>query len=567
MLIYRLNQDQSGHQWIETAYTGKALLSIAQLNKGTAFTADEREQLGLLGKLPPQIESIDEQAERVYQQYSNFEETINRNIFLNQLLNTNQVLFYYLIDKHLKEMLPTIYTPIVGNAVKSYHRKFQQPRGLYISYPDRYRIEEILCNRTNPDIDLIVTSDGEGVLGIGDQGIGAMAIPIAKLMVYTAFAGINPMHTLPIMLDAGTNNQELLNDPLYLGWRNPRISGTEYNEFIDCFVAAVKKIFPSVYLHWEDFGRTNAFRHMYEYRKTICSFNDDIQGTGVVALAALLSGLKHTGGDIKDQRIIVFGAGSAGMGVTDRIFRAIAELLGEDKARSMFWLLDRPGLLTERVIDDTTSAQRPYCRRLEEIEQWSVADTSNIGLMDVIKHVKPTVLIGCSAVPGAFSDPIVTEMAKHVEHPIILPLSNPNEKCEAKPTDLLEWTKGKAYIATGSPFDDVEYNGKIYPISQCNNYFAFPGIGLGVIAIKPKRVSNKMLMAAAIALSEIKLNHPYRLLPRLERAKELSRNIAIAVAKQAIVEGLASIDEHQSVEDLVDAHMWKPQYLPYKLVS
>ncbi|MDF1795854.1 MAG: NAD-dependent malic enzyme [Coxiellaceae bacterium] len=566
MLTYRLISD-NGQKRVETSFSGKALLSISQLNKGTAFSAEEREEFDLLGKLPPHIETLEEQAERAYLQYQACENVLNRNIFLNQLLNTNQVLFYYLIEKHLQEMLPTIYTPIVGNAVQSYHKRFQQPRGLYISYPDRYRIEEILRNRTNPNISLIVTSDGEGVLGIGDQGIGAMAIPIAKLMVYTAFAGINPMNTLPVMLDAGTNNQALLDDPMYLGWHNPRISGKEYNEFIDCFVAAVKKIFPDVYLHWEDFGRTNAFRHLLEYRKSICSFNDDIQGTGVVALAALMSGLKKTGGELKDQRIVVFGAGSAGMGVTDRIYRAIKEEIGEDFAHQRFWLLDRPGLLTEYVIDETTEAQRPFCRSAAEIDQWGVNDAQNIGLMDVIKHVKPTILIGCSAVSGAFSDPIIKEMVKHVEHPIILPLSNPNEKCEAKPSDLLEWTKGKAYIATGSPFDDVEYDGKTYPISQCNNYFAFPGIGLGIIAVKPTRLTSKMLMAASKALSDIKLTHPYRLLPKLERAQELSRAIGIAVAKQAIEEGLAIINPQKTVEQLVDETMWSPQYLPYRYVS
>ncbi|MDF1759850.1 MAG: NAD-dependent malic enzyme [Coxiellaceae bacterium] len=566
MLTYRLIRE-NGQKIVETSFTGKALLSISQLNKGTAFSAEEREDFDLLGKLPPHIETLEEQAERAYLQYQACENILNRNIFLNQLLNTNQVLFYFLIEKHLQEMLPTIYTPIVGNAVQSYHKRFQQPRGLYISYPDRYRIEEILRNRTNPNISLIVTSDGEGVLGIGDQGIGAMAIPIAKLMVYTAFAGINPMNTLPVMLDAGTNNQALLDDPMYLGWHNPRISGKEYNEFIDCFVAAVKKIFPDVYLHWEDFGRTNAFRHLIEYRKSICSFNDDIQGTGVVALAALMSGLKKTNSELKDQRIVIFGAGSAGMGVTDRIYRAIKQDIGEDFAHQRFWLLDRPGLLTEYVIDETTEAQRPFCRSSAEIDQWEINDVKNIGLMDVIKHVKPTILIGCSAVSGAFSDPIVKEMAKHVEYPIILPLSNPNEKCEAKPSDLLEWTKGKAYIATGSPFDDVEYEGETYPISQCNNYFAFPGIGLGIIAVKPTRLTSKMLMAASKALSDIELTHPYRLLPKLERAQELSRAIGIAVAQQAIDEGLAIISPQTTVEQLVDETMWSPQYLPYRYVS
>ena len=392
MLDISFKIDDDGQEYLETSITGKALLSISQLNKGTAFTERERHQFGLIGKLPSRVETLEDQVARAYIQYHSFNEQINRNVHLNYLLNNNQVLFYRLVKNHIKEILPTIYTPIVGNAVTSFNKRFMQPRGLYISYEDRDRIEEILDNRTNHDVKLIVVSDGEGVLGIGDQGIGAMAIPVAKLMVYTAFAGINPSHTLPIMLDAGTNNQELLEDPLYLGWRHPRIEGEEYNKFIAKFIAAIKAKLPYLFLHWEDFGRTNAYRNLISYREQICSFNDDIQGTGVVATAAILAAAKRTNTPITEQRIVVFGAGTAGMGVTENILKAlIRNGLDEDTARSRFWLVDRFGLITENS-HDLSEAQKSWARKTSDIADWKVESGEYISLEKVVENVKPTIL-------------------------------------------------------------------------------------------------------------------------------------------------------------------------------
>ena len=566
MLEFTVKEDENGNESIETSITGKALLTIPQLNKGTAFTAEERRIFGLTGKLPNTVETLDAQVQRAYQQYTSFDEQINRNIHLNYLLNTNQVLFYRLVKEHLKEILPTIYTPIVGNAVKVFNKKFMHPRGLYISYEDRDHIEEILDNRSNKEVKLIVVSDGEGVLGIGDQGVGGMAIPVAKLMVYTAFAGINPLNTLPIMLDAGTNNEELLKDPLYLGWRHPRLSGNEYAEFIDKFINAVKNKFPHVFLHWEDFGRTNAYNNLVKYRYETCSFNDDIQGTGVVAIAAVLAAIKHTQSPVADQRIVIFGAGTAGMGVADDLCKAMCRTgLSKQQAREKFWLIDRSGLLTEHS-ENVTASQQPYLRRNSEINHWKISDEKHISLLEVVENVKPTILIGASAQPGAFTQRIIETMAQHVKHPVIFPLSNPTEKCEAIPDDLLQWTRGEALIATGSPFEDSHYNNKTIPINQCNNYLAFPGIGLGVISVKAKHVTDNMLWAASLALSEYSNTETGCLLPSIAQAQEASRRIAIAVAKAAIDEGLAQIKPGISIDALIDKNIWEPHYLPYRKI-
>ena len=563
MLNFKIKTDNQHQTYLETSIYGKALLSISQLNKGTAFTYEERRQFNLLGKLPSQIETLDEQIQRVYLQYKSCPDLLAKNSYLNTILNHNQVMFYRLIKEHIEEMLPMIYTPVVGNAVQAFSKKYAGPRGLYINFQDQDHIEEILDNRTNPIVDLIVVSDGEGVLGIGDQGIGAMAIPVAKLMVYTAFAKINPLNTLPILLDAGTNNQELLNDPLYLGWRHPRVSGREYEIFIEKFVNALKKKMPQVFLHWEDFGRINAYRNLIEYRKTLCAFNDDIQGTGVVALATVLAAIRRTKSPLTEQRIMVFGAGSAGMGITYNIFKALVRSgLSETEARARIWLVDRQGLLTQDVAD-ITDAQQAYLRASAEIADWKVNDPKNISLLEAVNHVRPTVLIGSSACPGAFTQEVVSAMAKHSPRPVILPLSNPTEKCEANPSDLIQWTDGQVICATGSPFEPVVYKEKTYPISQCNNYLSFPGIGLGVIAVKAKHLSNDMLWAATQTLSEFATLDSEHLLPTIAHAPAASKKIAIAVAKQAVLEGLANIETGESVENLVEQQLWEPEYLPY----
>lgn len=570
MLNFTIKKDQANETWIETSLSGKLLLMTPQLNKGTAFSEAERHLFGLMGKLPSRIEELHDQAMRAYLQYKSYDTLLQKNVFLHNLHNSNQVLFYKLIQNHIEEMMPVIYTPIVGTAVIEFSKLFRNPRGIYIAYPERNNIKEILNNRSNPLIDLIVVSDGEGVLGIGDQGVGAMDIPIAKLMVYTIAAGINPLKTLPILLDVGTNNQQLLDDPLYLGWRNKRITGDDYDEFILQFVTAVKETFPNVFLHWEDFGRKNARRNLDNFRHEICTFNDDIQGTGVVTLAALIAAVRVTTIPIHKQRIIIFGAGTAGIGIADQIVDAMRrEGVSDEQARSCFWLLDRSGLLTENSLT-LSPEQRRYARKITEISNWKLLKPNYISLEDVVNNVHPTILIGSSSSGGAFTEVIVKEMAKNVERPIIFPLSNPTEKAEAKPNDLIHWTNGNALVATGSPFPPVEYEGRLIPIAQCNNALVFPGIGLGVLAMKATQVTDEMLWAAcqeAAACSPILHDPNDALLPKFDKASMLSKRIAIAVAKQAIKEGLAQVNTTDSAEHLIDQISWEPHYLPYRKPS
>lgn len=569
MLDFKIVKDKKKQEeWIETSLTGKLLLTIPQLNKGTSFSEEERHLFGLIGKLPAQVETLQEQVNRAYFQYQAYADSpLQQNIYLNNLHDKNQVLFYKLISEHLEEMLPLIYTPIVGTAVKQYSREFRQARGLYIAYKYEDQIDEILDNRSHPEIDLIVVTDGEGILGIGDQGIGGMDIPIAKLMVYTLCAGINPLRTLPIMLDVGTNNKELLADPLYLGLRQNRISGKEYDKFIGKFVDAIKRKFPGVFLHWEDFGRDNARRILDHYRDEVCSFNDDIQGTAVVALAALLAAIKVNGSALNDQRIVIFGAGSAGTGIADQIYRALRRKgVDEKEARKKFWLIDRPGLLLKSH-SHLTAEQLHYAREESEIAHWEKASERGIDLLQVIKQVKPTILIGCSAQRGAFHETVVREMAHHCQRPIIFPLSNPTDYAEANPADLLTWTEGRALIATGSPFPEACFKGQTFKIPQCNNALAFPGIGLGVLAAKAKYLSEGMLWAACMTLSEFApaLKDPTApVLPVVTDAREVARTIAIAVANQAKEEGLAQISDQQSVEELIDHMTWTPKYIPLR---
>lgn len=549
---------------------GKPLLTIPQLNKGTAFSETERHEFELLGKLPAYVETLEQQVKRAYLQYQAYADNLQKNIYLNNLHDKNQVLFYKLVSSYLTEILPVIYTPIVGTAVKEYSREFRQARGLYIAHTYRDEIDTILDNRSNPNIDLIVVTDGEGVLGIGDQGVGAMDIPIAKLMVYTLCAGINPLRTLPIMLDAGTNNQKLLDDPLYLGLRHKRIEGADYDDFIAKFVAAVKRKFPNVFLHWEDFGRHNAKRNLDLYRKEICSFNDDIEGTGIVTLAALLAAIKATGSSIKEQRIVMFGAGSASVGIADQISSAMQhEGLSAQEARRCFWLLDRSGLL----IDDATSLtphQRHYARPRTETADWQLSIPPQVNLFDVVKNIKPTILIGCSTQGGAFNEVIVREMCAHVARPIIFPLSNPNENSEATPKDLFNWSDGKALVATGSPFPDIKHNGHTHRIAQCNNALAFPGLGLGILAVQATQVTDEMLWAACEAMfkhSPVLKDPRAPLLPSINEARQVTREIAIAVALQAKRENLvANTIKAEDIPALIDEQIWEPHYVPFKRV-
>ncbi|MGA2655404.1 MAG: NAD-dependent malic enzyme [Gammaproteobacteria bacterium] len=567
--LFSYKQDfANNNAWIETFLKGKLLQSSSFLNKGTSFSEQERLDFGLIGRLPHAVETLDQQVIRAYEQYRRYTVDLSRQIYLYSLHDRNEVLFYRLVSDHLAEMMPIIYTPTVGAAVQQYSREFRRPRGLYISYPDRHHMDAIINNRAHDEIDLIVATDGSGVLGIGDQGVGGMYIPIAKLMVYTICGGINPCKTLPIMLDVGTDNQLLLDDPLYVGWRHERLKGAEYDDFIDQFVQTVKKHFPNVMLHWEDFGRDPAHQILHRYKDDFCTFNDDVQGTGAVVLAAVLAGAHKTGRPLSEQKIVIHGAGAAGVGIANEILGAMKrEGLSEIEAAKRFWLLDSNGLIAN---NSTTlkSFQKVYARDASEIANWPLTQ-GKITLETVIAQVKPTILIGSSAVAGAFTEQLVREMAKHVDQPIIMPLSNPTQKSEANPADLYEWTQGKALIATGSPFDPVKYNDKIHPIAQCNNALVFPGIGLGTLAVRARLVTDNMIWAACEALSELSpsLKNPDApLLPPFIEARKASYIIAKRVAEQARKDGVDRVGQGEDVTKLIDQMLWHPRYVPLKSV-
>lgn len=564
---YCHNTKTSKH-WLETSLTGKPLLTVPQLNKDTAFTEEERWAFGLKGKLPQVIETIEQQATRAYLQYTRFKGALEKHIYLKSLHDRNETLFYYLVRQHLDEMLPVIYTPTVGEAVQTYSHEYRRPRGLYITYQDRHRIPEILRNRTNPEVDVIVASDAEGVLGIGDQGVGGIEIPVAKLMVYTLCAGLHPSRYLPIFIDAGTNNQKLLDDPLYMGWRNPRIHGEAYDELMYLFVKAVKETLPGTFLHWEDFGRDNARRNLERFRYELCSFNDDMQGTAAVTVAALLSAAQAAKLLFTEQRIVIFGAGTAGAGIADQICQVMVRLgLSEAEARSRFWFIDRQGLLLDNM-DSLLPFQKPYARKATEIDGWFKMADGSIELLEVVRQIRPTTLIGCSTKAGAFNSYILRAMAATNEHPIIFPLSNPTPLAEATPEQIYQHTEGRALVATGSPFGMANYNGKTFPVAQCNNALVFPGIGLGVIAVAAKQVTDNMLWAACEALSQFspisdEVSKP--LLPPLSQALEVSVKVAKAVAEQAIADGVA--DHPGDLEEAIRQKVWHPQYVPYKRVE
>jgi malate dehydrogenase (oxaloacetate-decarboxylating) len=567
MFEIKLSYDNKHEPYIKTDLSGHDLLRISKLNKGCSFSYEEREIFGLTGLLPHQIETLEQQTARMYEQFQENHTNLGKNIYLNALHDYNEVLFYKLISQHLEEMLPIIYTPTVGEAVERFSLEHRKPRGLYISYPDLDRIEEILDHRYPAEVDLIVATDGEAILGIGDQGIGGINIAIAKLMVYTLCGGISPHRTLPIQLDVGTNNETLLNDPMYLGWRHERITGSAYEDFIDAFVTAVEKKFPQVLLHWEDVGRDNARRILNHYRDKNCTFNGDIQATGVVAVACILAGVKASGIPLQDHRIVIFGAGTAGAGIADQIKLAMQRNgLSEAEAASKFWLIDKAGLLTE-ASTGLLDFQKPYARALEDLAAWEVQDQKGASLLEVVQNVKPTILIGCSTVTGAFTEEIIQTMTKHVAKPIILPLSNPLSKSEATPHDVIRWTQGQAIIATGSPYPDVIYEGKQIRIAQCNNAFSFPGIGLGTIAAKAKHITDGMLWAAAQTLSLFSHAHhnpSEPILPKLTESKKIRRQIALAVAQKAREEGISQIDPALDLEHIIDNMIWEPRYYPYR---
>ena len=550
---------------VEISLTGQQLIESPLFNKGSAFSEEERIEFGLQGLVPPHVSTIDEQLARTYGSYKQKTTDLERYIYLVSLQDRNETLFYRLLQDHITEMMPVIYTPVVGDGCKQYSHIYRRPRGLYIDYPHRNDIGTILDNATNKDIDVIVVTDGERILGLGDLGVGGMGIPVGKLSLYTLCAGVPPSRTLPIMLDTGTDNQELLSDDLYLGWRHERVRGQDYDDFIEMFVQTVIDKFPYVLLQWEDFSKNNANRLLERYRDRLCTFNDDIQGTGAVTLAGLLAAMGVIGSRLKAQRVAILGAGSSASGISDQI---VAGMMGEGltkrEAESLIWLTDSHGLVhTGR--EGLESFKQRYAQDVEQLSGWVLDEPGVISLMDVVRNVHPTILIGTSAQPGAFTESIVREMAKHVERPVIFPLSNPTSKSEAVPADLINWTDGRALIATGSPFPPVQYNDQSISIGQCNNAFVFPGVGLGVIASGARRVRNEMFVAAARALAEFSpaLDDPAApLYPALEGVRGMSRCVALAVAAEACRLDLASISRPE-IKDRIAAKMWSPRYARY----
>jgi malate dehydrogenase (oxaloacetate-decarboxylating) len=562
--------EDTGEDILEVSLIGQLLLDYSLLNKGSAFTDDERREFNLLGLLPPHISSVEEQLIRNYANFKNKPTDLERYVFLVSLQDRNETLFYRLLEENLAEMMPIIYTPVVGAASQFYSHIYRRPRGLFISYPHRAEMDAMLANAPSSEVSVIVVTDGERILGLGDLGVGGMGIPVGKLSLYTSCAGIPPEKTLPILLDVGTNNQELLRDPLYIGWRHERISGQAYDDFIEAFVEGVMRRFPNALLQWEDFARHNARRLLEKYRHRLCSFNDDIQGTGAVTTGALLAASKVVGEKLSQQQIVMFGAGSAATGIAEQIIAAMMlEGLSEQEAKARLWLIDIGGLIHSGR-NDVESISLPFAQAKARIADWLLPNPGYITLADVVKNAHPTVLIGTSAQPGAFTREIVEDMAKHTAHPIIFPLSNPTSKCEAHPADILAWTAGRAIIATGSPFAPVPaslYGGEgLRIIGQCNNSYIFPGVGLGVIASGAQRVTNEMFAAAAMALSNLSpaLSDPTAsLFPALEEIRAVSRTVAIAVSAQAQREGLAEQTSQEELERRVEALMWKPRYVRY----
>jgi malate dehydrogenase (oxaloacetate-decarboxylating) len=554
--------------------SGKGLMSDPTLNKGTAFTDEERTEFNLHGLLPPIVETLEQQCMRAYEAYKRKDDDLERHIFLRALQDTNEILFYALLYSHIGEMAPIIYTPVVARSAINFSHIYRRPRGLFLSYPLADKMDEIIENRPYPDVDVIVVTDGERVLGIGDQGAGGMSIPIGKLSLYSVIGGIEPKRTLPILLDVGTNNQVRLHDPEYIGWRHERITGQSYWDFVDKFVSSIKRKLPNVLLQWEDFAKPHARPILDKYRDSLCTFNDDIQGTAAVTLGALYKALNITGKKFSDQQVVILGAGSAGTGIAEYILQAMVfEGMDEYKALRHFYILDSRGLL-QRTRTNLSEVQRKFAQPSELTLSWKEAREGKIGLAEVIKNISATILIGVSSQPNQFTESIVREMASKVDRPIIFPLSNPSDRAEAAPKDLIQWTQGHALIATGTEFPPVSFNGKTFKIAQCNNFYIFPAIGLAVVASKAKRVTDKMMIAAASTLGNFQnakgINNDSNddtespLLPPIENMRDVAIHIAIKVALQAQQDGVAPEMGEEKVSDQVQKRFWIPEYRNYK---
>ena len=552
---------------VRTRLHGIELLLNSRLNKGTAFTQEERDAFGLHGLLPPHIGSLEDQRERRKRVLDGRDTAFLKYSNMRDVQDNCETLFYSLIAHHTEELLPVVYTPTVGEGCQRFSEIWRRPRGLFLSYTQKDRIEQILADPRFDEVRCIVVSDGERILGLGDQGAGGMGIPIGKMALYTALGGIPPEHCLPILLDVGTDREALLNDPIYIGWQHKRVRGAEYDAFIEEFVTAVERRWPNILLQWEDFAGVNAAVLLRRYRDRLCTFNDDIQGTAAVAAGTLLAAINVTATSFIEQRIALFGAGSAGIGIAALLLTAMKDAgLSEAEARRRFYAVDKEGLLVEGT-PGMRPAQEPFAQPRSAIATWKLEDDDHISLLDVVKNAKPTTLIGVSGQAGAFTEEVIRTMAASVERPVIFPLSNPTSRSEATPEDLLKWTEGRALIGTGSPFAAVNWNGRQVPIDQTNNSYIFPGMGLGMLSVDARRVTDTMFMAAAKCLAELspaRRSKSGRLLPPVSELRAVSFAVAKAVALQAINDGGVGRLDEQALEARIRANVWEPVYLPYR---
>jgi malate dehydrogenase (oxaloacetate-decarboxylating) len=550
-----------------TRLHGFDLLLHPRFNKGTAFTEEERDAFGLRGLLPPHVGTLEDQRVRRMRVLASRETAFGKYSNMRDLQDNNETLFYSLIAEHTEELLPFVYTPAVGEGCQRFSEIWRKPRGLFISYPNRDRIEQMLSHPRYDDIRCIVVSDGERILGLGDQGAGGMGIPIGKLSLYTALAGIPPEHCLPVLLDVGTDNEALLHDPIYIGWQHHRIRGPEYDDFVEAFVSAVQRRWPHILLQWEDFAGANAAILLERYRHRLCTFNDDIQGTAAVTTATLLAAVNATGVPLREQTLALFGSGGAGLGIASLLIAALQEEgLSQAEARRRIYAFNRYGLLVEGA-RGIREPQLHLVRRRADIAGWRLQGGEDVSLLDVVRNAGITALVGTSAQPGAFTEDIVRAMASHTPRPIIFPLSNPTSCAEATPVDLLHWTDGRGVIGTGSPFAPVEVNGKLIPIAQTNNSYIFPGLALGILVSRAARVTDAMVMAAAKALallSPARQDKNARLLPPIAESRSVGMVVAQAVGRQAIVDGVAAIADEAALDRDLHAYVWEPVYVPYE---
>jgi malate dehydrogenase (oxaloacetate-decarboxylating) len=555
---------------IRTHLTGFGLLMNPRLNKGTAFTEEERDAFSLHGLVPPHIGTLENQRERRRIALRNRGSSFGKYRLMRDLQDNDETLFYSFIEHNVEELLPIVYTPAVGEGCQRFSEIWRKPRGLFLSYPNKKRIEQILSHPRYDDIRCIVVSDGERILGLGDQGAGGMGIPIGKMALYTALGGIPPEHCLPILLDVGTDNEALLHDPIYIGWRHERIRGQEYDDFVETFVSAVERRWPHILLQWEDFAGVNASRLLERYRDRLCTFNDDIQGTAAVTTATILAAVHATGIPLHQQTIAMFGSGSAGIGIINLLISAMKEQgLSEAEARKRIFAFNRYGLIVEGC-RGIRPEQQQLVRKREDVEGWQLSGGEDISLLDVVRNAKVTVLAGVSAQPGAFTEEIVREMVRHTDRPVIFPLSNPTSKSEADPADLLRWSDGRALVGSGSPFPPVEVNGRMVRISQINNSYIFPGLALGILVSKAERVTDNMIMAAAktlAALSPARNDKNDALLPPIADSRKVGMIVGEAVAHQAVADGVAEPANGESMKERIKEYMWEAVYLPYQRVD